>query len=238
MGCEECREGLSARLDGEDPGLPSGELDRHLAQCGACRRWLREAERLHRRVRLSPAEAVPDLSEAILGAASGAGARARPRRAPGRLVGWLARLSRQGPGWTRSSRPTPRWARAALVLVAALQVALVIPELVGRMHVTHEAASWNVAVAAGFLFVAFRPARAGGLVPVVASAVVLLYAVTVRDVLDGEVHLEREVAHLGLLAGLLLLLLLRRIAGEPPGGTVHAHPLPGAEGAPSGREAA
>lgn len=58
--------------------------------------------------------------------------------------------------------------------------------------------------------------------PVVASAVVLLYAVTVRDVLDGEVHPEREVAHVGLLAGLLLLLLLRRIVGEPPGGTVLA----------------
>jgi predicted anti-sigma-YlaC factor YlaD len=202
MTCEEYREGLSARLDGEDPGVSTAELDRHLAACVACREWLREAERLHRLLRVSAADPVPDLSESIVAAVARSGAPVGPGRA-GRL------------------------ARAGLVAVAGAQGALMIPQLAGHLHVIHEAASWNVAVGAGFLLAALRPAQAAGLLAPIATAVALLYAVTVRDLLGGDVHVEHEVAHLVLLIGVALLMLLRRSDGQPPGRVVTADPVPG-----------
>ncbi len=36
MRCEACREAISARIDGEDPGVPEEALEAHLAQCPAC----------------------------------------------------------------------------------------------------------------------------------------------------------------------------------------------------------
>ncbi|SFW76864.1 zf-HC2 domain-containing protein [Amycolatopsis australiensis] len=63
MECEECREALSARLDGEtEPVSP----DEHLAACAACREWFAGAERLRRAMLLHPAPPVPDLTAAIL----------------------------------------------------------------------------------------------------------------------------------------------------------------------------
>lgn len=37
--CRACREALSARLDGEDPGAPAGWVDSHLAGCDGCARF-------------------------------------------------------------------------------------------------------------------------------------------------------------------------------------------------------
>lgn len=63
MRCEECREALSARLDGEaEPVSP----DEHLASCAACREWFAEADRLRRAMLLRPAPPVPDLTASIL----------------------------------------------------------------------------------------------------------------------------------------------------------------------------
>jgi len=39
MRCTRFREAISARLDGEDPGLPTEQLDAHLAGCPDCRSW-------------------------------------------------------------------------------------------------------------------------------------------------------------------------------------------------------
>jgi Putative zinc-finger len=41
--CEQCREALSARLDGEDDPDERAEVDTHLAECDECRRWVDEA---------------------------------------------------------------------------------------------------------------------------------------------------------------------------------------------------
>ncbi|MGA5817482.1 zf-HC2 domain-containing protein [Kitasatospora sp. NPDC094028] len=49
MRCAQFRTALSARLDGERTGLPSGRLDKHLARCTGCRAWLVDAERLRAR---------------------------------------------------------------------------------------------------------------------------------------------------------------------------------------------
>lgn len=72
MDCDHIREALSARLDGEDPGADPEVLDRHLGGCAACTDWSQDLQVLHRLVRVRPAEAVPDLTAAIVAAAPAA----------------------------------------------------------------------------------------------------------------------------------------------------------------------
>ncbi len=67
MRCDTIREALSARLDGEAHGLDEVASDAHLRVCPGCRAWSAEVAVLHRAVRVREAEAVPDLSRAILG---------------------------------------------------------------------------------------------------------------------------------------------------------------------------
>ena len=59
MRCDTIREALSARIDGEDPGLGEHVLDDHLAGCSACAGWADDLATLHRMVRVREAEPVP-----------------------------------------------------------------------------------------------------------------------------------------------------------------------------------
>jgi predicted anti-sigma-YlaC factor YlaD len=188
MECETCREALSARLDGEEPHVPAVNLEAHLGSCAACREWLASAQRLHRQVRVAPAEPVPDLTAGILAVAAPV---RRPRR------------------WTV--------VRAGLVAVAVGQLALSVPELAGGVHLDHEMASWMVAAAVGFLSVAWRPHHVVGALPVMAAAVITMGVVSLRDVVTGHVHLQHEGGHLLLVAGVLLLVALwrSRLADRP-----------------------
>lgn len=72
MGCEGWRDAISADVDGELGGDERAGLDEHLTACAACRAWADDIARLDRTVRLRPAEAVPDLTGAILAAATAA----------------------------------------------------------------------------------------------------------------------------------------------------------------------
>ena len=81
MHCSTCREIVSARLDGEATPLEGAAADAHLASCPACTRQRAAYEQLHRRVRLAPAEAVPDLSARILAAVSSPSPSVGPARA-------------------------------------------------------------------------------------------------------------------------------------------------------------
>lgn len=68
MDCVQCREEVSALLDGE-AGAPREVVADHLARCAACRGFAGTAERVDRLVRVRPAEPVPDLTAAVLAAA-------------------------------------------------------------------------------------------------------------------------------------------------------------------------
>src|SRR5689334_13151652 len=61
--CEDVRVAMSARLDGEEPGVPPEEIDGHLAGCVDCTGWLAEVRRLPR-----PVLAAPDLTGRIMAA--------------------------------------------------------------------------------------------------------------------------------------------------------------------------
>ena len=195
MGCETWRDALSARLDGEDAGVPDAALDAHLAGCADCTAWSARLDRLHRSVRIAPAGAVPDLTETILAAA----AAARPRFA----VPWSLTF-------------VLRW---ALVVLAALEIGLAAPEFSGRWHAGGELGTWAVASAVGLLSVAMRPARAGGVLPMLACASVITLVVSARDVADGQALISAEWPHLLLLGGVVIITVLwrREVAGGEPG---------------------
>jgi predicted anti-sigma-YlaC factor YlaD len=187
--CDRFREAASARLDGEPVGVPAASLDQHSVSCPDCARWLAHATRLTRQVRLSAVD-VPDLSARILADVVLPTRRVLRRR----LV-----------------------LRAALALVAVAQLAIAIPSLAGigvgmamSTHVAHESAAFDIAVGVAFLAAAFAPRRAAGLVPLLATFVIVLAVLSVHDLIDGEVTTARELTHLATVFGLALLVLLDR----------------------------
>lgn len=191
VSCPTVREALSARLDGEPPGMPADALDRHLAGCAACSRWAEAAAAVTRRARLAPAPQVPDLTVAVL--------TALPRELPGAGAAARARLADAA-------------VRLALLAVAVAQAGLAWPALASGaaamsapVHVAHETGAWNLAVAAAFLAVAAAPRLAAGGLPFLATFAALLVPVTVADLAAGHVHADRALAHLLLLAGVVLV---------------------------------
>lgn len=159
MHCSICREILSARLDGEASPEEVAAAAVHLASCSACAHQRDEFEKLHRIVRLSPAEAVPDLTARIITAAA-----PRPVQA----------------------QTTPVW-RAGLALVALAQLLAAASHL-GGDHVLRDQAAWEAALAAGYAWAAWRPDRSTGLLPVSAVLTVLLLANGSGDLGAGATH--------------------------------------------------
>jgi predicted anti-sigma-YlaC factor YlaD len=214
MECEPYREALSARLDGEAPGLPEEALDRHLQTCAACTAWAEELSVLHRAVRVREAEPVPDLSAAIVDAHLPAGASATRRAA-------AVRRPALGQPITR-----PRW---ALFVVALTQLVLAAPALLGddpgaTVHVAREVGSFDVALAVGLLVAAWQPARAWGLLPVTAALAAVMCGTAVLDLVDGQVSSASEAHHLLDLAGVALVWLVARDAR--PWGAARGGPQP------------
>ena len=192
MRCDTIREAISARLDGEAPGLDDDTIDGHLAECDACVTWSDELSALHRMVRVREAEAVPDLTGAILGS---------PPPTPVRR------------GWRTEVISPARW---ALFVVALTQLLLAAPALLlgedsgATIHVARELGAFDVALAVGLLVAAWQPARAWGLLPVVAALALVMASTAVVDVVRGTASGFGEVHHVLDLAGLVLLWLVAR----------------------------
>ncbi|MFP5071158.1 zf-HC2 domain-containing protein [Pseudonocardia nantongensis] len=66
MECQQCREAVSAHLDGERADAPREGVEYHLARCLPCHAFAASAERIGRLVRVRAAEPVPDLAGAVL----------------------------------------------------------------------------------------------------------------------------------------------------------------------------
>ncbi|MBO4210410.1 zf-HC2 domain-containing protein [Micromonospora echinofusca] len=208
MGCEQWREILSAQLDGEETAAEREAVDTHLTGCTACRRWFDQAAMVTRRVRLAPVPAGAGLTGAVLAALPAPAS----RRFRGRLVVGL---------------------RGVLGLIGALQLVLGLAQIgrgpaaahahaVGGVltsgHLWHEAAAWNVAVGAGFLFVAARRAAPTGLLPILSTFVGTLVLLSVNDLVTGRVAPERLVSHGFLLVGYAVVVALSRLRASRPDG--------------------
>jgi predicted anti-sigma-YlaC factor YlaD len=193
MRCEDVREVLSARLDGEapPPGLDLAAVDVHLGTCPGCSGFAQAATQHHRAMRIRAAESVPDLTEAI-----------------------LARTAPLHP------QPIREWARYALFVVAATQLVLAIPAMLGGdgaagIHATRELAGTDVAVAVGFLWAAWQPRRAAGLLPLALALAGMMLATAVLDVADGDARALAESVHLLDLLGVGFLWALARPPRRP-----------------------
>ncbi|MBB4681668.1 zf-HC2 domain-containing protein [Crossiella cryophila] len=195
MDCSNYQELLSARLDGEEPP-DTARLDAHLDACADCSAWYDRAARITRLARTGVAETGPDLVAAVL-------AELPPRRG----VSLLAAL---------------RW---ALGLLGIAQVTLAMSVFLspgggdhhgtglldaGATHLSHESAAWNLALGVAFGWAALRTRQVAGLVPVLGTFVVVLFGVSLLDLVRGGVAPTRVAAHLVALAGLVLIVLLAR----------------------------
>ena len=213
---------LSAQLDGEDDPADRERVDEHLAGCADCREWLDRAATVNRLTRTSVVTEVPDLSAAIMAAV--AAQPAPPSRVSARF-GWL----------TRARAATALY--LGLAVIGAVQLILGLGQVGGGQsgehvhagvdaaagHLWHESAAWNVAVGAGYLFIALRRSRPAGLVPMLTAFVAMLLLLSVNDLTADRVDGARLVSHGFVILGYLLIVALSRVAPEtarPPGAHV------------------
>jgi predicted anti-sigma-YlaC factor YlaD len=214
MKCEQIREMLSAQLDGEERAGESVTTDAHLRGCPDCRQWLDDAAAVTRLVRTRVVtEPSPDLSDAVLAAA--------PQR-------------RQGPRLVGALRLLLGVLSAVQILLGVAQIAAAArsPHPHGADHLWHESAAWNVAVGAGFLWIALRRGRPVGMLPTLTAFIGVLILLTVNDMMVSTVDLDRVLSHGFMIGGYLIVLLLSRLGreAEPPAGARAPH-----SGVPSGR---
>ncbi len=199
MTCADCREAISARLDGEELPGEAAAVDAHLDACPACREFAERAARVTRLTRTRPAEDGPDLVAAVVAAAPA------PRRAPGLLRAALAAVGVGQLGLAVSG------------VVAAAGAAHHGGGLAGAStaHFSHESAAWNLAIAVAFLWVASSRSRGSALVSMLGAFVAALTLLSGVDLLVGRVEPGRLLTHGLVVAGLVLVVALRRVT---PGG--------------------
>jgi predicted anti-sigma-YlaC factor YlaD len=190
MNCTHIRQAISARLDGEPLGIDPDVLDAHLASCADCRAFAVAVGDLHGAMRLAPAPEIPDLTPGILAAIGAESTR-------------------------DDTQLALRWILAILALV---QIAIAVPALIlGSdaglpVHTARHLGSFDVALAVGFLFAAWRPSRIPGLLPVVVALVACLVGSSMLDVIAGNTAALSEAHHVTDFAGLVVVWLLSRPA--------------------------
>jgi predicted anti-sigma-YlaC factor YlaD len=183
MECDLAREAISARIDGEDAGLPDDVLDAHLASCAACQDWQQRAHGVTRRARLGGSFLDHDLSPQVLAAF--------PPAAAG-----LRRLLVQ---------------RAGLAALAVAQLAMTVPLLIvghdhdAGAHAAHELGSFDLALAIAFAVGAIRPALSAGLAWPCGIAAAGLTGTAIADLIGGQTIGADEAQHLIAVFGATLL---------------------------------
>jgi predicted anti-sigma-YlaC factor YlaD len=183
---------ISARLDGEDPGLEERLLEAHLATCTDCRAFERSALDSQRAARLQPAPDMPDISHKIV-----------------RLNAVADRAARS---------PI---ARLALLVVAGVIIGFAMKDLLGGHEagaIEHEArhlGAFTVAYGVALLAVVWRPARARTVLPAAAVLAGSLAITSVIDILEHNIPLLGESIHIPELLSVLLIWLLAVPAHGP-----------------------
>jgi len=199
MLCRDVRASLSAGLDGELPALPADVVDHHLAACAGCRRWADEVASLHRTLRVQPAAAEPDHTDAILAAL--------PRRRP--IVDDRVRALR-----------LVTLVIATVQFFASLPLLFASNEMVMGGHVMDDGhlerhiGIFALAMAAGLFLVAWRPERARAMLPVLGVLVAGLVWGCFGDIWAGRPVPGNLLAHGADLAGFAAVWLLARTEGE------------------------
>jgi predicted anti-sigma-YlaC factor YlaD len=183
MDCDSARMAVSARLDGEDPGVPGDLLRGHLDNCADCRAFEQRAHVVTRRARLGGLALDHDLAPGVLAALPAAGS---PGQRPAAL-------------------------RAGLVVAALAQLAITVPLLIlghdhdAGTHAAHELGSFDLALAIAFLVGAVRPRLSAGLAWPCVIAALGLAGTAIADMIAGQTFGADEAQHLVAVAGAALL---------------------------------
>lgn len=170
---------------------------------------------------------------------------AAPTELPGtgrrRVAKWLIPVRFAPPRWLTRSRVAVVL-YLGLAAVGAVQLILGLGQVGGGEssehvhagldaaagHLWHESAAWNVAVGAGYLFIALRRHGPSGLVPMLTAFVAMLLLLSVNDLTADRVDSARLVGHGFVIFGYLLVVALSRVAPEgarPPGARAGAAEL-------------
>jgi predicted anti-sigma-YlaC factor YlaD len=199
--CRECREAVSARSDGEAPGITVEALDGHLATCRPCRRFAARVRVLGQALPVVD-DPVPDRTAQVMAAV-----RRERAAAPAKVRRPVAVAA--GAGRAGAHR---RVARAGLALIAVVQVvaALVGVSVESVPHSVREVGAFQIALAVGFLVTAARPATAAGLLPTAAALALCLVGVMIVDIATGQTGVPHELVHATELAGVALVWLIAR----------------------------
>lgn len=219
MRCENCRDAISARLDGEDPGVAPEAIDQHLEGCAACRAFSDRAAHVTRMTRIRPAENHPDVLPGLLAALDAGESRPAPRRD-------RRRVARDAVRAALAVLSVGQLALGLSGIAAALSTPIGPDQVAGASmtHFSHETAAWNLALGVAFGWAASGAARrTGGLVPTIAAFVAPLLALSAVDLFAGDVTAGRLLGHLPVVAGLVLLLLHARLGRDGGGTRVTAH---------------
>jgi len=187
--CEEYREALSARLDGEEgPEDARHPTDLHLEYCDECANWYDNAALITRRTRTTAAVAWPDVTDAVLA------------RVPAGL-----------------SLPSTRL-RLALGAVGVAQGGFALFALLFQGATTgYGTAAWNLALGVALCVVALRRTRPSGLVPLLGTFVGVLSWGFVSGLVAGQSTAGEVLTYALTAVGLVLVVLLDRQPPKPPG---------------------
>ena len=186
MECSKAREALSAVLDGE-PTPTSAALVAHVRTCTACRRFVDDARAVDDALTHSTLGDAPDLTAQVL---------------------QKARAERHRPD------PLTSTLRLGLAAAAIAQLVLAVPALIygtdegAPIHLAHEVGAWDLALALAFVFAAWRPLRAVGMLPFAAALSGGLILTAIIDVAHGRAVALTETTHLLELVGTAFLYLL------------------------------
>lgn len=197
MRCDDAREALSARLDGEQLPVPEAALTAHVDACPGCAAWVEAATAASRRVRVRLAEPVGETPHDLS---------ADVRR----------RLQAD------AARGGPPCSRLALAALAVSQILLGLPTLVlggldgASQHLAREVGVTEVALSLGVLAAAWRPWRAAGMLPVVVALAAGLAATAAVDMAVDGVPPHHELPHLVPALEALLLWRVRHHAAVTP----------------------
>lgn len=188
--CEVAREALSARIDGENEGVPSARVDEHLAGCAGCREWYAAAQASNWTA--GPAAVGPDQTEAILANT----ASVRPR--------------------TPRERLSQNVVRGGLTVAGLAQIVIAMIQMTGSdfgmdahdsmmagHHLLNETTAWSMALGVGMVVAAWWQRALPGLLVVLAVFTVVLGGYVVADVVNGDVTGWRVLSHLPVVVGLV-----------------------------------
>lgn len=186
--CFPFHELMSAGLDNELDDDERVRLAEHLTTCHECASLATLLDIQHRAIRVHSAERIPDVASRVIS------------------IAHPPRMGRRG------------WIRQLLAVIGLTELVISIPALVlgddagAPTHIARHVGSLGAALGFALLYAAWKPTRAYGLLPFVASLAAFMTTSSIFDLALNHASFSAESTHLVEFIGMFLVWLL---AGSP-----------------------